>query len=194
MPLPNVLVRRTHWETMRLPLPIMKKPTANGEDSANVAGELAWVYHLLGRFDDAVAMNRTALGVSPDELWIQYDLGLSLLASGKVDEAKAEYTKGMNLAAKQVADAKAAGAEPPSYLWWGLDDAADGLDDLIFALDGGDTTPAKDKIVTPKLWHPPPRSWWRKYEEPVIIRMRRCSANQQLDSSDQPLPDCRSGL
>ena len=131
-----------------------EKARANGEDGANVAGELAWVYHLLGRFDDAVAMNRTALGVSPDELWIQYDLGLSLLASGKVDEAKAEYTKGMNLAAKQVADAKAAGAEPPSYLWWGLDDAANGLDDLIFALDGGDTTPAKDKIVNPEAVAP----------------------------------------
>jgi tetratricopeptide (TPR) repeat protein len=119
----------------------------NGDNSANLAGELAWIYHLLGRFADAVAMNRTALATTPDELWIQYDLALSLLASGQIEEARAEYDKGMRLAAQQVADAKAAGAEPPSYLWWGLDDAAIGLDDLIFVLDGGEGAPGKEQIT-----------------------------------------------
>ncbi len=127
---------------------------AAGDASANVAGELAWTYHLLGRFDDAVAMNRTALQASPDELWVQYDLGLSLLAAGKLDEAKAEYAKGMDLATKQVADAKAAGSEPPSYLWWGLDDAASGLDYLAYVLDGNEGLPAADTIVNPEQVRP----------------------------------------
>lgn len=127
---------------------------AAGDSSANVAGELAWTYHLLGRFDDAIAMNRTALQASPDELWIQYDLGLSLLAAGKLDEAKAEYAKGMDLASKQVADAKAAAAEPPSYLWWGLDDAASGLDYLAYVLDGNEGLPAADTIVNPDQVRP----------------------------------------
>ena len=55
---------------------------------------------MLGRFDDAATMNRTALKASPDELWIQFDLALSLLASGQLDAAKAEYATGMNAAAK----------------------------------------------------------------------------------------------
>lgn len=119
---------------------------ASGDQSGNTAGELAWVYYLQGRFDEAIAMNRTALQASPGELWIQYDLALSLLAAGQLDAAKAEYATGMKLAADQVAAAKAANAEPPSYLWWGLDDAAGGLDDLVAILAGAESAPPLDKI------------------------------------------------
>ena len=65
-----------------------EKARAAGDASANTTGELAWDYYLLGRFDDAVAMNRTALKASPDELWIQFDLALSLLASGPEAESR----------------------------------------------------------------------------------------------------------
>ncbi|MBM4421846.1 MAG: hypothetical protein FJ030_00475 [Chloroflexi bacterium] len=41
---------------------------ASGDASASTAGELAWVYYLLGRFDDATAMNRTALAADPTVL------------------------------------------------------------------------------------------------------------------------------
>jgi tetratricopeptide (TPR) repeat protein len=123
---------------------------ANGDVSANTAGELAWIYYQLGRFDDAIAMNRTALASSPGELWIRFDLGLALLVSGQTDAAQAEYDAGIQDAAKQVADAKAAGAEPPSDLWWSLDaDAAVSLDNLTDTLDGIDTVPPPDKIANP---------------------------------------------
>lgn len=123
---------------------------ANGDTSANTAGELAWIYYELGRFDDAIAMNRAALESSPGELWIRFDLGLALLVSGQTDAAQAEYNTGIQDAAKQVADAKAAGAEPPSDLWWSLDaDAAVSLDNLTDTLDGVDSMPPLDKIANP---------------------------------------------
>ncbi len=131
-----------------------ERARAEGSESASVAGELAWAYHLQGRFDDAANMNRTALTTNPNELWIQFDLGLSLLASGQVDAAKAEYAKGMDFAAKQVADARAAGQEVPSFLWWSLDDAALSIDSLLVTLDSGTGTPPRDKLADPKVVAP----------------------------------------
>jgi tetratricopeptide (TPR) repeat protein len=124
-----------------------EKARAAGSTSASVAGDLAWAYYLLGRYDDAITMNRTALQADPSELWIQYDLGLALLAKGELESAKAEYQTGMDLAAKQVAEAKAAGAEPPSFLWWGIEDAAVSLDDLITTIDSGQGDPPSGTIT-----------------------------------------------
>ena len=126
-----------------------EKARAAGNASASVAGDLAWAYYLLGRYDDSVAMNRLALQADPSELWIQYDLALALLAKGDLDGAKTEYQVGMDLAAKQVAEAKAAGTEPPSFLWWGIEDAATGLDDLVFTIDTGQGSPPANTIATP---------------------------------------------
>jgi len=114
---------------------------AAGNTSASLAGQLAWTYHLMGRFADAVAMNQQALKTSPDELWIRYDLGLAYLALGKVDEAKEAYKVGMDTAARTVADARSAGQEPPSYLWWGLGDASESLDDMLSTLAGEEGVP-----------------------------------------------------
>ncbi len=120
-----------------------------GNKAAFVAGDLAWLYYLTGRLDEASTMNRAALAVSPDELWIQFDLGLSLLAAGQTEAAQAEYRQGMDLAARQVAEAKAAGQEPPSHLWWGLDDAAAALDDLLLTIETGEGEPMASAIVSP---------------------------------------------
>ena len=128
-----------------------ERARAEGSDSASVAGELAWAYHQQGRFEDAASMNRIALANHPDELWIQFDLGLSLLAAGQVDAAKTEYTKGMDFAAKQVADAHAAGQEVPSFLWWSLDDGAQSIESLILPPDGAASTPPSNPAVDPKV-------------------------------------------
>ncbi|MCC7360417.1 MAG: tetratricopeptide repeat protein [Anaerolineales bacterium] len=117
-----------------------------GNRQAYVAGDLAWLYYLTGRFDEAIAQNRRALAVSPDELWIQFDLGLSLLASGQAGAAQAEYARGMDLATQQVQAAQAARQAPPSYLWWGLGDAAAGLDDLMTTLRTGEGEPALNTL------------------------------------------------
>lgn len=124
---------------------------ANGDSSANTAGELAYIYYLQGRFDEAIAMNRTALESVPGELWIRFDLAVSLLAAGQIEAAKGEYVAGMEDAAKQVAEAEAAGEEPPSDLWWSLDaSGAYDLDSLIDVMDGQGETPPVDKIANPE--------------------------------------------
>ena len=127
-----------------------------GDQSANTAGQLGWVYYLLGKFDQATQANQAALQKSPDELWIQMDQALNLLASGQMAESVQAYQIGMASAAKQVADAQAAGKEPPSYLWWGLSDAAESLDDLLWTLESGQafSAPAPEQIANPDVLIP----------------------------------------
>lgn len=122
---------------------------AGGNESASVAGELAWIYYLQGRFTDANAMNRIALEKDQSELWVQFDLGLSLLASGQLDAAQAEYAKGMTRAEQQIAQALAAGQEAPSDLWWSLDDAALSIEGLLASLESADGAPPRDKVAAP---------------------------------------------
>lgn len=131
-----------------------ERARAEGNESASVAGDLAWAYHLQGRFNDAIAMNQIALNTAPEELWVQFDLGLSLLASGQVDAAKAEYAKGMEIASKQVADAKAAGQEAPSFLWWSLDDAALSIDGVLATIESDTGMPPRDKVADPAVVKP----------------------------------------
>jgi len=120
-----------------------------GDASANLAGSLAWTYYLMGRFDDAVVMNETALKFDPNELWIRFDLALANMAKGNFTEARTEYQKGMETAVGQVSEARKNGAEPPSDLWWALDDAAVTLDNLTDILDLGEGSPAPDTIQKP---------------------------------------------
>ncbi len=151
----------------------------NGDTSANTAGELAWIYYQQGRFDDAISMNRIALESSPGELWIRFDLGLALLVSGQTDAAQAEYDTGIQNAAKQVADAKAAGAVPPSDLWWSLDaDAAVSLDNLIDTIDGIDSYPPPDKIADPEAV--------QKEAESLIIKLKDAAVSLEFNGK---LPD-----
>ena len=124
---------------------------ADGDSSAYVAGDLGWTYYLLGRFDDSVKLNRNALQKSPDELWIRFQLGLVLLVNGEADAAKEEYTQGMNLASQMVAEAKATAKEPPSYLWWGLEDGANALEYLLYHLDNPQAAPPINKILKPQV-------------------------------------------
>ena len=127
---------------------------AAGDRRAYVAGDLAWTYYMLGDFPKAVEMNQIALAASPDELWIRFDLGLSLLASGQPDAAQAEYARGMEQAAKQVAEANAANAAPPSDLWWSLQDAAGSLEDLLAVLDGEGDAPPTESLSDPEALRP----------------------------------------
>jgi tetratricopeptide (TPR) repeat protein len=127
-----------------------EKARAAGDKRSYIAGNLAWTYYLLGRFDDSINMSRTALEMNPDELWIRFQLAISLLVSGKTDAAKEEYTRGMAFASKQVMETDAAGKEVSSYLWWGLEDGANSLDDLIVRLDSSSGEPPLEKISNPQ--------------------------------------------
>ncbi len=121
-----------------------------GERSGASMGMLAWIYYEMGRFDEAITMNQAALDVTPDELWVRFDLGLAQLAAGKKDEASATFKAATDLAARVVADAKAAGQEAPSMVWYGLDSSVESLIGLAEAVAGDAETPPPAKIVNGK--------------------------------------------
>ncbi len=121
-----------------------------GDQRYYVAGDLGWTYFMLGNFDDAVTMTRQALEKSPDELWLRFQLGLLRLVRGEVEAAQQEYQQGMDAAVRQVAEAKAANQEPPSYLWWGLEDGASTLEYIIYHIETPQKYPPIEKIVKPQ--------------------------------------------
>lgn len=123
---------------------------AAGDKRANTAGMLAYQYHLTGNFAKAVEWDRSALQAAPDELWVKYDLGLNLMLGGEIEEGLKVYQEGIQFAVDQVAAAKAAGAEAPSFLWYGLGDGADMLDGILYTIDGGEGLPPAEAITDPE--------------------------------------------
>jgi tetratricopeptide (TPR) repeat protein len=113
-----------------------EKALSLGDNSADTYATLGWTYYLLGRFDLAIDASRKSLAITPDETWVRGTVALSLLVTGRVDEATQEYDAMINQASDQVAQARAAGKEPPGTLWWALDSSAVDLDDILTCLDG----------------------------------------------------------
>lgn len=107
-----------------------------GRDDVNVGWNLGWTYYLLGRFDDAVRVNAHTLEIDPARIGVRLNQALVLLAQGKYDQAGAEYGKALDEAARQVAEARAAGKEPPSSLWFYLDAGALDIENLLDRLKG----------------------------------------------------------
>lgn len=124
-----------------------EKTRALGDKRAWVAGNLAWIYYEMGRLQDAIAMNKQALEASPDEGWIQFDLGLAQLAAGQNDAALASYRVGLDKATQAVAAAQAAKQQAPSSIWEALEDAGQSLDGLIEALDGDGDAPPRNALA-----------------------------------------------
>lgn len=107
-----------------------------GDRSPDTYANLGWIYYLLGRFDFAIDSSHKALAITPDETWVRGTVALSMLVSGRIDEANQEYDAIIRQAADWVSQARAAGKEPPATLWWALDSSASDLDDLLTCLDG----------------------------------------------------------
>jgi tetratricopeptide (TPR) repeat protein len=120
---------------------------ANGRDDVNVGWNLGWVYYLLGRYDEAIAIDRHVLDLNPTVVGVRMNLALTLLAQGRFDEARADYDRALQEAARQVQEARAAGSEPPSSLWYYLDAGSLDLENLLDQMAG-----------TPQPWTqaPPP--------------------------------------
>jgi tetratricopeptide (TPR) repeat protein len=109
---------------------------AAGREDAAVTGNLGWTYYLLGRFGEAVELSRQALAAGSVELGVHFNLALALLADGQLEAAQTEYANAMALASRQVSEAKGAGQQPSSSLWWYMDAGARDLQSLIDQLDG----------------------------------------------------------
>jgi len=109
---------------------------AAGRDDINVTWNLGWTYYLLGRFDDAIRMDRHALTLDPRQIGIHFNLGLAMLAASQADAARAQYQNALEVASRQVTEAKAAQQEPPSSLWTYMEAAARDLESLADRLSG----------------------------------------------------------
>jgi tetratricopeptide (TPR) repeat protein len=107
-----------------------------GRDDVNVGWNLGWTYYLLGRLDDAARVNAHTLEIDPTLIGVRLNQALIFLAQGKYDQAGAEYDEALNEAARQVAEARAAGKEPPSSLWFYLDAGALDIENLADQLKG----------------------------------------------------------
>ncbi len=121
-----------------------------GDTRPNTMGDLAYQYHLVGNFEKAVELERKATGIGGSELWLQFDLGLNLLASGKIDEAQAVYQQGIQAAVNKVVEAKKNGLEAPSYLWYGMEDGADMLVGMLTDLAEGTADVPAAKVADPE--------------------------------------------
>jgi tetratricopeptide (TPR) repeat protein len=108
----------------------------SGRDDASVAWNLGWLYYLQGRFAESIQTNRRTIEQDPTRLESRFDLALTLLVSGQIEAAKAEYAQTLTLAAEQVAAARAANKQPPASVWWSLDTAAASLDGLLDRFEG----------------------------------------------------------
>ncbi len=128
----------------------LEKALSLGEKRPSIAGELAWLYYITGRFDEAIATNQFALQSAPNELWIHFDLALALLAAGQTDAAQEAYKLGMATATGMVSQADQERKEPSSYIWWGLQDGADSLAELIDSIQAKEKYTPAEKAVNPE--------------------------------------------
>lgn len=122
---------------------------AAGRDDIYVLSELGWTYYLMGRYQDAIRVDEYALTLDENHLKIQFNLALALLASGQSEAAQARYAQALEMASRQVAQARTANQQPPASLWQYLDAGARDLESLTDQLSG-----------RPHVWTlaPPPQS------------------------------------
>jgi len=107
-------------EAARLFLRVADTQVKSDERDPDVLEVVGWSRFKAGRFEDAQALFRRALGIDPSLTAVHLDLALALLFSGDSDEALGEYR-----AALDAEDAAAARAH-----------AAVALDDLEYAVQG----------------------------------------------------------
>jgi len=109
-----------------------------GRNDANVRWNLGWTYYLVGRYEDAYAMNRAQIADDPTLVGVRYNQALVLLARGDIDAAVAEYQEVLKEAERQVIEAHNAGLEPSAGLWFYTNAAALDLQNLVDRLAGSD--------------------------------------------------------
>lgn len=107
-----------------------------GRKDTSVGWNLGWTYYMVGRFDDAVNMDRYVLELDPSLLGVRFNLALALMVRGDFAEAEQEYYKGVNEAVAEVTKAHEQGIQPPSSFWYYMDASAQDVDNLLLELDG----------------------------------------------------------
>lgn len=135
----------------------------SGREDGEVAALLGWTYYLLGRFSDAVQLDRRALELNPDpptRIAVQFNLALAELAAGNIEQARKEYAEGMATAAEQVTRGESSRDLPYSF-WAYLDGVANDLDHLMDRLARRPypwiEAPPREAVVNPDLVQPAAR-------------------------------------
>jgi tetratricopeptide (TPR) repeat protein len=150
---------------------------AAGSDDTSLNWNLGWTYYLLGRFDDAAAVDRHTLDLDAGLVPVRLNLALSLLAAGKAQEAEAEYARAMDVAAGQVAEANSAGRVVPYSFWSYLDTGARDLEGVLDRLAGTTRSwtqaPPREAIADPAAIETPGRE--------LLARLKSVSVALEYD-------------
>ncbi len=123
-------------EELRLAAADFETARKAGKDDGSVNWNLGWDYYLLGFYEESATASRRALEFDPNLFAVRCNLGLTLLADGKIDDARREYAEAVRGVTQRVTEAHDAGREPPSSLWNLLDSCAIDVDNLVHRMDG----------------------------------------------------------
>jgi tetratricopeptide (TPR) repeat protein len=126
---------QTAQEELRLAANDYEQARRVGKEDGSVNWNLGWTYYLLGFYGESAVASRRALDIDPNLFAVRCNLGLTLLADGKIEEARTEYAEAVRGVTQRVTEARTAGLEPPSSLWGYLDACAIDVDNLTRRLD-----------------------------------------------------------
>ena len=78
---------------------------ALGNESSPVYGNLGWLYYLNGQYRSALEYTQQALAMSPEDCYLHFNNGLTLMALERAAEAADAYTLAIDCAQRQSSDA-----------------------------------------------------------------------------------------
>lgn len=107
-----------------------------GREDTNAGWNLGWTYYVMGRYEDAIRVNRAVLEKDPSLIAVRFNLALALMVNGQLKEAEAEYLAGVDQAVNEMAAARQSGAQPPSSFWYYLDASAADIENLLNEMSG----------------------------------------------------------
>lgn len=132
-----------------------------GRDDVQVNWNMAWVYYLQGKYNEAININRHITELDPTVVAPRMNLALALLALGEYDEAEMEYNTAIARVSDQVTEANEGGTGLDRDFWYYLDAGVTDLDNLIDRIEGreysytlapaADLIPNKEETVTRAL-------------------------------------------
>lgn len=126
-----------------------QKASELGETDPTLNASLVLAYFRTGDFQNAISSGTEAVKFSPNDLWLQQQLNMAILAVGDMKKASDQYQKLLDIATEQTEKQRQLGGNP-SQTWWLVDEAAFQLDELARLLKSETASPIKANIKDPK--------------------------------------------
>jgi tetratricopeptide (TPR) repeat protein len=92
-----------HMDTQRA-IDDGQRAIALGNQSSPVFGNLGWLYYLNGQYNAALENTDIALAMSPEDCYLPFNKGLTLIALDREAEARDAYTVAIDCAQRQSSD------------------------------------------------------------------------------------------